>query len=439
MVTTTHGARLLDVRSERMVVAVLIAALFAVIAPRVRETARKSDEAQALLAPVETVVHGGTFAIDSSALRTTRSRVVVEGRTLSTAPPLLTVAMAGTYAALHAVLGVDLRTDRNHNSAHRLLAFLFSGGSLLLMLLFGFRLACRLAEGTGARLFVVAAMGFGFFGAGYAADVNVHLPVAAVLLFALDTTARLRTDPRATRASTHALGVALGLLPALDLTSGLWSVALVALLFRHERPRVVRWLLPALAVVLAVHVVLMLSITGSVVPVALRLDDPEQAFSATDRALYAWHMLFGGLGVVPMVPSLLPATVGLLRAWRGRAGRVAAELAWAAVPAVAATVAVYAFGTHAAGEEQNGFRWLIPTVAGCLPFAAVAVDGLGQVWSRRATFGLAVAIGLGTPHMTAAVTKGPWAPTVWESLVERWGDALFSEAPVHDDRRHERI
>ena len=391
------------------------------------------DTLNSRLATAYSLVHHGTFTLNLPAPAApnpfgaaTVDLVEIDGRRLSTKPPLLPLVLTAEYAALHHFAGWDLRDAEQRPSVMRALAQSIALPSFALALAAFVWLLRALAVPLHARLAALAALGFGTQVAGFGPHFNNHVPAAAFMLLALVLAlAAWRTGGRG---ALFGVGLCAALVFTIDLPLTIYpALAGLVLLVRWPAQALVWAGLGAAGPVLLQSGVLWW-VTGSPFPVQLR---PELYTFETSYwrnplgldalneppGLYLFHMTLGRFGMFALYPVLLLALPGL---WAiARSGRRTWQ-AGAALMMVATLIlfAYYVVGTNNYGGNAYGFRWGI----GAMPILlAMAAAGFAR-WRRPGWWVAAVALFAVSAHSTWACLQSPWGAH------HEWTAVLFGPA-----------
>ncbi len=366
----------------------------------VQNPAHRGGNTASRLATVESLVDRGTWDIsDSPFLEETHDYVVLDGRALSSKPPLLPAAAAGVYFAIHQLTGLSL--VRDIGIVHRLLILFTEIPAQALLLLFGWRLLGLFTDDPRARGWTFLVLCFGFLGAGYATTLNNHSPAAAAAVVGLYFATRaFRAEVPEARDLALA-GLALGLLPTLDLPSALISACIgLPLAVRHPK-RVALFLVGPALVPVAASLLLTYSATGGLSPIYARGDlyhyegsywDAPQGMDALHEPkwIYVLNLLVGHHGFFLMTPVFVYA---LGEAWHQlRARGPGRHLAWAALVSFAGILFAYVMRSGNYGGACVGVRWLIPVMPLFVLLLApkLARDSTQDSWLFRFAFFVSV-------------------------------------------------
>jgi hypothetical protein len=217
---------------------------------------------------------------------------------------LLPTIVAGVYAVYRTLTGDEIGRRGGYATWVSKLFTMFVW--YVLLLVYFVKTVQLLVQRPGSQLLVVAAMCFGYLGAGYATTLNNHTPAALVGLMAFYHALRARRQPHAAR-HWIAAGLAAGAIPAFDLPFGALTAGLFVYLFFADWRRALRLFVPAMLPTLALHLGLSWAISGSIVPVYMRAEvyqypgsywaTPHGVFALKQpKWLYGFHLLLGHHG-----------------------------------------------------------------------------------------------------------------------------------------------
>ncbi len=332
------------------------------------------------LATVESLVHRGTFDISESPfLEETVDYVRLDGRALSTKPPLLPVAAAGVYWALRHGLGLSLTDDLE--VTHRVLIFFVETIPHALLLWAAFLLLRLWSDDPRARGWTFVMLCFGFLGAGYATTLNNHSPAAAAVLGGLYFVSKAVRAERPSPRGFMAAGLCVGLAPTLDFLTVPLCVGLFVMLAWRWRGSALAYFALIALLPIALHLYLTYRVGGSVLPIYARGElyrfeggywTEPRGMDALDEPkwLYAFHLLFGHHGFFLLSPIL---GFGLWQAVLQVSRRLSLwRESLVALVGFAAVGGAMVVRTHNYGGACVGFRWLIPVMPWfillCLPW-----------------------------------------------------------------------
>ncbi len=373
--------------------------------------AHRGGNTASRLATVEALVHRGTFDISESRfLSETVDYVRLDGRALSSKPPLLPVVAAAVYLPLHAI-GLDIIDDVA--VVHRVIVFFVETIPHALLLWAAFLWLGLVSKDPYARGWTFVMLCFGFLGAGYATTLNNHSPAAAAVMGALYFTTKIARADAARPRDLAAAGLCLGLAPTLDFLTAPLVLGFGAVLLWRAPKATLQAALPAALLPLGAHVLLTWLATGSVLPVYARGDlyrfeggywTAPRGLDALDEPkwLYAFHLILGHHGLYLLTPILAYGTIEAARAVRERSPL------WR--EALITLVGLVVIGgamivrTPNYGGACVGFRWLIPVMPLLILFCVRWLERTGSMTRG----GLAVAFFVSiTTFVNAAVH--PWS------------------------------
>lgn len=390
------------------------------------------DSASSRLATVYSLVHEGTWYIDRPAdqpanpfeskqegsLGGTIDKVELNGRLLSTKPPILPLAMTAGYWLMHYGAGWDLTERAELKRVMQVFNLTLVMIPYLIGLIFFARLLSLLIENPYQRLLPLAALAFGTQLPGFATQLNNHTPAIAALIVALYFAIGLASGKLApSRHRFFGFGLACALVFTLDMPLTLFvAVAGLGLLYRFPRQAVL-WGGMGMLPLLALHFGVMLYVTGSPLPIQMHKDWYLYEASAwrnpggidalnEPKGTYLYHMTFGRFGVFLLYPILLIGPFGCLYALRREMApwRVY-YLAGAAT--VVLLFAYYVKTTNNYGGGAYGFRWGM----GAMPiFILMGIPVFRRVSRPWAWAAIAVLMAV---SMYSA----------WECYREPWGDS----------------
>ncbi len=338
-------------------------------------TLQVGDSANSRLATVYSLVHDGTWYIDRPLSEppnpyevNTIDKCSLDGRILSTKPPLLPLAMTVEYAALHTLFGWTLESGRDLKILLQVMIVSLIILPYLVGLVFFALLLDLMITNPWQRLLPLAAMAFGTQLPGFATELNNHTPAIAFLIIVLYLSIGICTGKLAPTAPRFfGVGLAGALVFALDMPLTVFVAASgLALAWKHPRNTFL-WGGLGLAGPLLIHFGTMLYVTGSPLPVQMRKDLYLYENSAwrnpggldalhEPKGTYFFHMTFGRFGIFLLYPILLFGPAGLL--WSLLRGDKTWRVYYAtALGCIALLFAYYVFRTNNYGGGAYGFRW----------------------------------------------------------------------------------
>lgn len=333
------------------------------------------DSAASRLATVYSLVHDGTWFIDrpleeppNPFAGRTIDKIVLDGRVLSTKPPLLPLAMTGEYIVLRGVLGWDLQNPDDWKPVIQSMIVLLIALPYAIGLVFFARLLRLLIADPVRRWLPLAALAFATQLPGFATQINNHSPAIAGLMVALYLSIGLSTGKLAPAwYRFFAFGVAGALVFTLDMPLTIFIAAAgLFLLWKFPKPAAL-WVGAGMLPLLALHFGVMMYVTGSPLPVQMHKElylfeasawrNPGGLDALNEpKGTYLFHMTFGRFGIFLLYPILLLGLLGCLFAMRRDMAR------WrpyylAGVFCMLVLLAYYVQGTNNYGGAAYGFRW----------------------------------------------------------------------------------
>ncbi|MBX3274587.1 MAG: hypothetical protein KF729_30255 [Sandaracinaceae bacterium] len=375
------------------------------------QPANRGGNTASRLATVESLVHRGTFDITDSPFRAeTVDYVRLDGRALSSKPPLLPVAAAALYAPLHA-LGLDIVDDLW--LVHRVLVFAFGTVPHALLLFAAFLWLRLVSPDPWARGWTFVMLCFGFLGAGYATTLNNHSVAAASAMGALYFTTKCVRSAAPAPRDLAAAGLLIGLSPTLDFLTAPLVLGASLMLLAHAPRAALVWAAPIALLPLGAHLAATYAATGSVLPIYARNDlyrfeggywTAPRDLDALDEPkwLYTFHLLFGHHGLFLLTPILAYGGWQAVLQIRARAAlwrEALVVLAGLVLVAVAMIVR-----TPNYGGACVGFRWVIPFMPPLILFTVRWLEQTRSMWRGGLAIAFAVSI---TTFVNAAIA--PWS------------------------------
>lgn len=416
---------------SRWAIWVLLYGVALLALPRIRCQVVGANDSSRYSTMIALVEHGTPYIDQVDLAKRTMDKVRVDGRDLSTKPPVLSVIGAGIYYVLHNVFGLTFR--KNEAVVVPILVVLLCTLPLLVLLWAFHGLVRRESIAPPAALGITALLGLSTLCFPFGTILVNHMPSTAAL-FGMFVCAR---ELRAERQDSPWYAFGAGLLGCLavtfELTAGFPVLALgVYLLWGRRRwPYAVMALLGA-AGPAALHLALTWWSTGGVLPVQLRPSlwhfegsywNQPKSWDALDQPKWQYGLFcfFGGRGFFTLTPVLLLALPAL---WRGL--RRGAGARWPdGAPGRAETVAVLAgfvglmtfiiLRTNNYGGGHYGMRWFLMMVPLLLALMAPLLAGIR---SRLGLVGLALLV---LPGLYTAQIFWFGKPTSYELLLMRHG------------------
>lgn len=279
------------------------------------------------VAAIESLAERGEWSIDRSEWAgRTWDKVFINGHFYSDKMPLLAVAGAVIYGAVHTITGAGLAPDCAETPggcAYYGLTLLMSGVPAAGLLWLFYEYTRRQGVRLWAGIVATVALGFGTMVWAYATVLNNHIPTALALFASFYL---LLCRPR--RAVLVAAGVCAGLAAAFELQAALIVPVLGLIALIRARSQVIFFILGACMPV-ALTVLLDYQITGTHLPpyfVPGAYSYPDSSFqdtpggseTPTDIVQYAFKMFVGAQGLFAYNPVMLFAVVGMIVAGSAR-------------------------------------------------------------------------------------------------------------------------
>ncbi len=363
------------------------------------KTVTLGDSANSRLATVYALTHEGTWYIDSPPDRApnpfamnTVDKVELQGRMLSTKPPILPLLMTGEYVVLRSVLGWDLsdRTQLKHIVQGMVLGMAIVPFIIILIIFARFLEHFIATPWRRIPPFIVLALGTQL--PGFATQISNHIPGTCAMMLALYFALVLgskRVSPTPWR--FMAFGFFGGLTFTLDMPLTVFIAAAgLYLIFKFPRQAIL-YSGVAMALPLLVHFAVMIYVTGSPLPIQMRkeLYFYEGAFwrspSGLDglnepKGIYGFHILLGRFGLFLLFPVLITGVVAVFQSLQDR------SLPWRGYILGGFTACVllsfyYIFNTNNYGGSAYGFRWYIGVMPVLLMMSAPVYERMRAWWA----------------------------------------------------------
>lgn len=317
--------------------------------------------------------------------------VVRGGRMISSKPPVLPLIMSGEFLAIRALTGWTLDDEAQTLRILDIMTVSIMGGSYLLTLVFFVKTLRLFDISAGVRLVLLVALAFGAQLMGFSTSISNHVPATGMLMvatyFGLGLAAgRLAPAP----ARFFAFGLSGALVPELDMPIGVFVFFIGLSLLQRFPKQTLTWVLAGALPPLALHLAIMISVTGSPLPVQMRkitylYEDSYWRHPLGIDALsepkptYLFHLTFGRCGVYTLFPILLAGLAAALRAvvdplMRNRSFVLSGGLG------VAVLTYYYVTRTNNYGGEAYGFRWFIGAMPVLLLMAAPLLTTFRKKW-----------------------------------------------------------
>lgn len=388
------------------------------------------DNAASRLATAWSLVHAGTWFIDEPAPDgranpfnpLTVDRVEIDGRMISTKPPLLPLAITALYAAAHAGAGLRLDDPAHLKPLVQGITFATSVVPCLIALVLVALVSRWIMPDPRARPAVVAAAAFATMLPGFAPHINNHVPGTAAMLGCLACCVGVATGRWQPRPGTVAAAGALGGLTfAVDLPLTIFAAFALSALFAAQPRAALAWALPAGMAVVGLHAGILYWVTGSPLPVQMQksLYFYESAYWRNPggmdalnepKGLYAFHMLLGRHGTFLLFPVLL---LGIAAPFRPAIDPSWRPWQWGGLAAFGVLTAYYVLQTNNYGGAAYGFRWHL----GAMPVLLLVAAPWCATW-RRAQWIAAIPLVLVSLYSAWECRRAPWS--VDQEWAVRW-------------------
>lgn len=411
-------------------VLIIVALVFALMGA---QEYNRGDASASRLATVYSLVEDRTWYIDRPAgqppvsfEQDTIDKVMVNGRMLSSKPPMLPLAMAGEYWVMKKALGWSLDKPEDANKIVRVMATTLVGFSYVLALVLFGKTLRMFVDDPLIRLLLLFFLAFCTQLWGYSTQINNHVPAAAMVVAAIYLGAGLRwgtLSPRWWRFSLFGLTGALVL--TLDMPATVFVAGAGVYLLARRPWQTLTWAVAGAAIPLAIHLGILYETTGSLLPVqttpaaylyeASYWRNPQGVDALFQpKGTYLFHMTLGRCGIFSLYPILLVGMAAALRATYKKTvkGRVDILLGAAAFAIV---TAYYVLKTNNYGGEAYGFRWYIPAMPVLLLMGAPVFMTLRVRW-KWLFVGVMIGISFYSGFQSA---RSPWGANL------NWTNTLF--------------
>ncbi|MBX7258889.1 MAG: hypothetical protein K1Y02_21175 [Candidatus Hydrogenedentes bacterium] len=317
--------------------------------------------------------------------------VVRGGRMISSKPPVLPLIMTGEFLAIRAATGWSLDDETQARRVLDVMTVTIMGGSFLLTLVFFLKTLRLFAIPPGVRLVLLVALAFGTQLMGFSTSISNHVPAAGVLMVASYFGLGLAAEKLApVPARFVAFGFFGALVPELDMPLGVFVFFIgLSLLTRFPR-QTLSWVLMGALPPLALHVAIMMAVTGSPLPVQMRkitylFEDSYWRHPlgidglSEPKPVYLFHLTFGRCGVYALYPILLAGLAAGLKAVVNPNVKYRSLVLGGGLGVIVLTY-YYVTRTNNYGGEAYGFRWFIGAMPILLLMAAPLLAGLRKRW-----------------------------------------------------------
>ena len=357
---------------ERLILAVAV--VFAVWGA---STYSGGDTANSRLATVVGLAKYGTWYIDRPAdeepirfEQRTIDKVVVNGRILSSKPPMLPLLMTAEYLVLNRTFGWDLDYEEDTHKIVRMMTMTLIGFSYVAAVVFFAKTIYLLVSDPLMRLLGVYCLAFCTQLWGYSTNINNHMPATGMLVVALYFALGLgsgKLTPRGWR--FFVFGLTGGLVATLDMPATIFVFLAGLYLLAKYPAKTLVWVGLGAAIPVGVHTGIMIAVTGSPLPVQMRpeLYLSEASYWRNPRGIdalnepkltYLFHITFGRCGLFSLYPILFTGMVATLRALVRRKMPYRGYVLTGALGFFILT-AYYVLRTSNYGGEAYGFRWFM--------------------------------------------------------------------------------
>jgi hypothetical protein len=434
--------------ATRLVSSLMIAASLVMVLWHMQLTSKENANTGSRYATIESLVDYGTYNIDASRYLFTPDKVKAQDHFVSSKPPLLPTYGAGVYYLLKKITGYNI-TDNESIVVWTVGVFTGWLGHLVFLLYF-YRLCRLLLVRQLAVLVTVATASFAYLGVAYATAINNHSVGAAFAVAGFYHAFRAKHGLGGTIHWVLA-GAALGVLPAIDLSSlaltGLCGIYLATKSFRRTLLFYAPFMLPGiLSQFYLAHLA-----TGSYIPAyadAGMMSYKGSYFGGRragidalfePKTTYAFNVLLGHHGVFSMTPlfgfSLFEIGRRLWKRDKYRAETIVFTVAFTVV------TAFYIYRTHNYGGWCVGMRWLVPVMPWLVLLFGMWLDRtkLGRVkWSL-----VVAAFAVSAFNVQDGLTS-PFQFSVWHNFLEnapnrnRIGPSWVLSHPGPADRKKAR-
>ncbi len=361
------------------------------------------DNDMSRFAAIESLVERGTWIIDESPflMKPPRGkrpatpivdRVVMEGHSYSTKPPVMTFLMAGEYWLLKNLFGLDFSDESERPFLVWILTFTFVALPFLGIAWFFLKSGPRFIDNPLLLMTGMIILLFGNQLWGFSRTLNNHVPSGFFLFFSMVQAVSLvhgKIQPR----PYHFIfiGLCTGLLPTFDLPGLFFCAPLFFYLFYFFPKQTLSWFLLGAIPPLALHFALTWSITGDFIPIYMKKElyhykgsywDKMGGFDALEEPkwLYFLHLSIGRKGLFSLFPVLVLSLVGFCRSFVKQDG---CPLKWEMRTLVFLTafwMLFYTFQTNNYGGMCYGFRWFMFFTPALAFFSILAMKNFLTGW-----------------------------------------------------------
>jgi hypothetical protein len=398
----------------------MVASLFLVVW-NLQEGSLENANTGSRYATIESLVDYGTFHIDRSRYVRTIDKYKVDGHFISSKPPTLSTIGAGIYWVYQRLTGKTIA--RYEGDVVRTVSFFTGGVGHIVFLIYFYRLCRLLFRRQLAVIGCMAGACFAYLGVGYATHINELSTAGALGIVGLYYAVRIRLGRDAKPWHWPLAGLALGLLPALELKGLAITGALSLYLVAVDRRKAVLWFLPALLPGLLMQLLLSYDISGSFRPFYMNsalkthanfyFRNPAGIDALKEpKWLYAFNVLLGHHGLFSMTPLYCFGLYELVRSIKARRWLGESLVCFASVLAYL----VFAiWRTRNYGGWCVGMRWLVPIMPLLLLYFGLWLD---RVRVTRWLWALVLlAFGVSCFNVQDALSS-PYQYSVWHNWLE---------------------
>ncbi len=352
------------------------------------------DTVTSRLATVYALVHEGTWRIDHPAdlppvpfETQCVDKVVVNGRLLSSKPPVLTLLMTGEYYLLHLIGGFDLAKREDLRPVLSFMVLTLCQLSFAVGMVFFAATISLFIRNPFRAAIPLALLGFASPIPGYAQQLNNHTPAAAALMVALYFALALSSGKKPPKAWRFAaFGLSAALVFAFDLPTTIFvAIAALALVWKFPKQTLI-WATLGSSLPLLAHFGGLWLATGDLRPVQMR--EAVYLFESSywrnplgidalneSKLTYLFNITFGRMGVFMLFPCLIVSVCGVSELLRHGPPEMRLPVVLTTFAFVVLTV-YYVKSTNNYGGASYGFRWYIGSVPVLLLLGVLLFDRL---------------------------------------------------------------
>lgn len=366
-------------------------------------------------ATAESLVERGTFIIDESPFKDTVDRVMLDGKFLSTKPPVMPVLMAGEYLVLKYVFRLEFADPDDLKILFKVITFTFCGIPFVVTCFLFRRAVHWFIPNALTCLVMVFACCFATEMNGFAVTLTNHVPGAAILFGAfLVSIAVVHGHMRLRPVNFILAGFLAGLLPTFELPGAVFSALCWLYLLRRFPRETLIWFTLGAVPPLLFHLVLTYVSTGSLIPIYMRSELYEykdsywtnpQGIDALHepKGRYFFNLLFGHHGLFLVWPVFIVSLISVLRALVSRSFPLRLEVLGVGF-FVLFSIVFYGLSKHNYGGEAYPVRWFIYFMPAFLFVGALGLKDT-RAWSKW--FIVAILVGISF-YSARECAKWPW-------------------------------